>query len=178
MQSMCKNPYSARWPHHRQCPNLKQQQQQQQQHDNQDEDDWNRVTVKYGAATETYTSLAHLWNEWYSEYDAHSGEDPAQNYPWIMVRMEDVVFHTVETVTAVCQCAGGEVTEPFEYTVESAKKDSPGHDTSTGIVKAWTRYGQPLPPRAGFTGDDYEAALEAIDQNWMDRLHYHHPPPS
>lgn len=75
MKSMCKNSYSARWNHDRngKCPNL-------QNHDNNHE--WNRVTVKYGAGSESYTSLAHLFNDWYHGYTHNA------SYPWVMIRME------------------------------------------------------------------------------------------
>lgn len=176
MQSMCKNPYAAHWSHYHQCPNLK---------DPATERNWNQVTVKFGAATEIYQSLPHLWNDWYNDYlkasePTFSNDRDERHYPWIMVRMEDLVFHTVETVTDVCECAGGRLYEdrPFHYITDSAKADSPGHDTSTGIAEAWIKYSQPLRAGAGFTPSDYASALEAIDQKIMDHLHYHHPPPA
>ena len=73
MTSMCKNSYAARWNHRGfACPHLR----------NDDEDAWNTVSVKYGAGMETYTSLAHLFNDWYHEYTRNA------TYPWIMIRME------------------------------------------------------------------------------------------
>jgi hypothetical protein len=154
---------------------------------------WNEVTVIYGAATESYTSLQHLWNDWYNDYlqasivpdQGHHNKNKdltivdESHFPWVMVRIEDLVFHTVETITKVCECAGGTIRNdrPFKYIQNSAKADSPGHDTRTGIAEAWIKYSRPLEPAAGFTADDYEAALEAVDQNLMDLLHYNHPPP-
>lgn len=199
MQSMCKNPYAAKWSHHGTCPNLQLRSKSDAESGADAAATWNQVTVKYGAATETYQSLQHLWNDWYNDYlqtaimpgnnehhghhvdavTASSQQQQQQHYPWIMVRMEDLVFHTVETVTAVCECAGGRIYEdrPFHYITDSAKADSPGHDTSTGIAEAWIKYSRPVAPGAGFDAADYEAALEAMDQNLMDLLHYHHPPP-
>jgi hypothetical protein len=161
MQSMCKNPYSARWPHYGKCPNLLQP----------DGVSWNNVTVKYGAASDHYQSLAHLWNDWYRQYDTET------TYPWIMIRMEDLVFHTQSTVQQVCACAGGEMRtdRPFQYVADSAKKDSPGHDTTTGYAQAWIKYSKPLAVQAGFAKDDYEAALTALNAELMDKFGYHHP---
>jgi hypothetical protein len=161
MQSMCKNPYSAKWPHYGKCPNLRQQ----------DGVAWNNVTVKYGAASDHYQSLAHLWNDWYRQYD------PEATYPWVMIRMEDLVFHTQSTVQQVCACAGGEMRtdRPFQYVADSAKKDSPGHDTTTGYAQAWIKYSKPLAVQAGFAKDDYEAALTALNAELMDKFGYHHP---
>jgi len=159
MQSMCKNPYTAKWPHWHTCPNLR------------DDDSWNNVTVKYGAATESYSSIVHLFNEWYEAYDQ-------ADYPRLLIRMEDLVFHTKETITKVCECAGGKIRRdrPFVYVVDSAKKDSPGHDTSTGFAEAWIKYSKPLQVQAGFTESDYEAALTVINQELMEKFGYRHPP--
>lgn len=157
---MCKNPYTARWPHFHICPNLRLN------------GGWNNVTVKYGAGTATYKSLVHLFNDWYRAY-----LDDLNN-PYLMVRMEDLVFHTKETITQVCGCAGGRIRSdrPFVYIVDSAKADSPGHDISTGFTQAWIKYSKPLQSRAGFVDEDYEAALEGIDQSLMDQFDYRYPP--
>lgn len=68
------SPYTAKWKHGRRdnCPNLK----------SSDSGGWNNVTVKYGAGTEAYQSLAHLFNDWYHGYTKHA------DYPWIMIRIE------------------------------------------------------------------------------------------
>lgn len=162
MQSMCKNPYSARWSHWKKCPNLLQE----------DGVSWNNVTVKYGAAQDHYQSLAHLWNDWYRQYVQEA------DYPFVMIRMEDLVFHTQSTVTQVCSCAGGVIRtdRPFQYVADSAKKDSPGHDTTTGYAEAWIKYSKPLKAMAGFAEDDYGAALKALNSDLMDTFGYHHPP--
>lgn len=160
MQSMCHNPYTARW-RHRGCPSLKLG------------DDWNPVSVKYGAATENYSSLAHLFNDWYHDYYSKA------DYPFVMIRMEDLVFHTKSTIRQVCECAGGAIRtdRPFRYVTDSAKKDSPGHDTSTGLLEAWIKYSQTLPRRMEglWTREDYEAALESLDQSMIDLFHYQNP---
>lgn len=160
MQSMCKNWYSARWEHRNQCPNLKKT-----------PSTWNNVTVTYGAGVKSYQSLVHLWNEWYTAYTV-------VDFPLLMVRMEDLVVHTKVTISSICECAGGRIRSdrPFTYIVESAKKDSPGHDTSIGLAEAIIKYSQPLQVEAGFTHDDYEAAYETIGQQLMDAFGYYHPP--
>jgi hypothetical protein len=180
MQSMCKNPYTARWPHASICPHLVVNASESSRQ-------WNPVTVKYGAGIENYTSLVHLWIEWYDQYarlvlDNEVVENQATSYPVLIIRMEDLIFYTQETVTQICQCAGGIIyaDKPFEYVVESAKKDSPGHDTSIGLTEAWIKYSKPLQPHAGFVQEDYLAGLDALKHDdrfkLMERLHYHHPP--
>ncbi|KAL7572922.1 hypothetical protein ACA910_004566 [Epithemia clementina (nom. ined.)] len=193
MQSMCKNPYTARWVYGRkgQCPHLLLEPQQAAHRSdiqadvavddarNDDpnkgdrKDNWNLVTVKYGAGTETYKSLAHLFNDWYHGYTKHA------NYPWVMIRMEDLIFHTKETIERVCHCAGGRLIEhanhrAFEYTVDSAKADSPGHDTSTGLVEAWIKYSKSPWPQAmeTWSPDDFLAAKEILDPKLMEFFRY------
>lgn len=159
MQSMCKNPYTAKWAHWQQCPNLR------------PHGTWNEVSVQYAAGTDEHKSLAHLYNDWYNGYFKDA------DYPFVMIRMEDLVFHTKETITQVCECAGGRIRNdrPFAYVTESAKNDSPGHDTSTGLIEAIIKYSQPLQEHAGFTLEDYQAALEAIDEDLTHRFQYQNP---
>ena len=109
MQSICKNPYTARWKHARTCPNLKAS----------DNEEWNPVSVKYGAGVDSYQSLVHLWNDWYNEYYKQ------ESFPFLMIRMEDLVFHTQATIEQVCECAGGQLHSSFKYITKSAKADSP-----------------------------------------------------
>jgi hypothetical protein len=167
--SMCKNPYTARWAHNfHNCPHVV------IEDDTQHADNgphWNPVQVTYGAGVEKYTSLIHMYNDWYREY-VHD-----VIYPRVIIRMEDLVFYTPETITAVCTCAGGKIRtdRPFQYIVDSAKKDSPGHDTSVGLLEAWIRYSRPLPPHMEFSDMDYQAILEGVDQNLVDHFHYQHP---
>jgi hypothetical protein len=170
---MCKNGYTAKWDHQktakdgalRNCPNLKAT----------DSSEWdNPVTVTFAEKREDHhKSLAHLWNDWYSYY-----LDDA-DFPFVVVRMEDLVFYPKETTKVVCECAGGKIgTEQgkFQFVVESAKKDSPGHDKSTGIFAAWVKYSKPPPPQYGFTQSDYDAAKEALNSQLMESLGYEHPP--
>jgi hypothetical protein len=78
MHSMCKNPYTTRWHVKRRdaCPDLR-----LEPPDNTLEKDddlpWNNVTVKYGAGSEHYQSLVHLFNDWYHEYTERA------DYPWV-----------------------------------------------------------------------------------------------
>ena len=94
MQSMCRNPYTAQWSHKRnQCPNLRHYSQEEQNDD--EAKAWNPVTVKYGAGTEHYHSLAHLYNDWYHGYTEHA------KYPWIMIRMEGTLAGFLSIMSVV-----------------------------------------------------------------------------
>ena len=89
-----------------------------------------------------------------------------------------MVFYTKETITQVCECAGGEIRKdrPFVYTVSSAKADSPGHDTTVGFYEAWIRYSRPLEPRGGFSDQDYQAIKSVLDPELIRIFGYRHPP--
>ncbi|KAL3909534.1 MAG: hypothetical protein SGILL_008049, partial [Bacillariaceae sp.] len=174
-KSMCKNGYTAKWDHHKtgkdgmtlKCPNLK-------VGGGSDNKVWNPVTVTFAEKREDHhLSLAHLWNDWYSYY-----VDQA-DYPFVVVRMEDLVFYPKETTQIICECAGGRIQtdrDSFGFIVDSAKADSPGHDKSTGIFAAWVKYSKQPGPKYGLSGSDYASAKEALNGKLMERLGYEHPP--
>ena len=169
MKSMCHNTYTAKWPRGRRgnlCPHLV----------------WDarsmtptNLTVQYGNYEDVFDSLAHLWNGWYHQYWKEA------DYPFLLVRFEDLIFHTKNVTTQICHCAGGIIRtdRPFFYIVESAKA-GPGHgrkEDRTGMVQAWIRYGNALPVRGGFSKVDYKAARKFLDRDLMDIFGYQHPPP-
>ena len=166
-KSMCKNGYTAKWDHGRthNCPNIM----------GPDNTYSNTLTVRFAEnREETHQSIAHLWNEWYAQYVKDA------DYPFLMIRMEDLVFYAKETTTAVCNCAGGKIRtdQPFKYVVDSAKADSVGHDHSTGIVQAWIKYSRPPPPQYDFSDRDYEASKQTLDSDLMETFGYKHAPPN
>jgi len=163
-QSMCRNSYTAKWDHNkRRCPELRIA----------PNGEWNNpVTATFADKREDHhKSLAHLWNDWYSYY-----VDQA-DYPFVVVRMEDLVFYPKETTKAVCECAGGKIVtgDEFKFVVDSAKADSPGHDHSTGIFAAWVKYAKKPLPKYGLPDEDYQAARKALDETLMSSLGYRHP---
>ena len=55
-----------------------------------------------------YTSMVDLWNTWYGQwYNV--------DFPRLMVRFEDLLFHAEETITKVCECGGGRMRTNFRY---------------------------------------------------------------
>jgi hypothetical protein len=169
MKSMCKNSYTAKWPRGKRgnlCPHLV----------------WDatsmtptNLTVQYGNYEDVFDSLAHLWNGWYHQYWKEA------DYPFLLVRFEDLIFHAKNVTTQICHCAGGTIRtdRPFFYIVESAKA-GPGHgrkEDRTGMIQAWIRYGNALPVRGGFGKLDYKAARKFLDRELMDTFGYQHPPP-
>jgi hypothetical protein len=165
MASMCKNGYTARWPHSsQQCPNLVDREERPSEPV--------AVNVTYAEKrTSSHSSLAHLWNDWYNDYK-HA------NYPRLMVRFEDLIFYPREMTKLICECAGGELQLPFTYIVNPAKT-GPGHGKKserTGMVQAWIRYGKKPEIMGGFQTADYRAAREFLDKDNMKIFGYSHPP--
>jgi len=89
----------------------------------------------------------------------------------LLVRFEDLIFHTEETITTVCECAGGKLLFPgkFRYIVESAKKggDRIHGKERTGFVDALVRYGT-LAKR--YNGYDSIEDLKFIQKNVHPKL--------
>ena len=177
--SMCKNQYTATWDHTKtkkesnngmptNCPVLK-------QGSGAPTAPWNPVTVTFAEERKDHhLSLAHLWNDWYSYYIDGKGGD----FPFLVIRMEDLVFYPKETLHQVCECAGGKIRtdQPFQFITDSAKGDSKGHDTSTGIYEAWIKYSKPNTKETyGFPDADYANARFALNGTLMESLGYQHP---
>mmetsp|Transcript_4707 Transcript_4707/g.11262 ORF Transcript_4707/g.11262 Transcript_4707/m.11262 type:complete len:396 (+) Transcript_4707:142-1329(+) len=179
--SMCKNGYTAKWDHTktqkkgdgkpRNCPALK--------YGNTDKSPWNPVTVTYAEKREDHhLSLAHLWNDWYSYYLDLGKRGGGDDFPFLIIRMEDIVFYPKETIYKVCECAGGKIRDdqPFQLITDSAKGDSPGHDASTGVYEAWIKYSQPnTKERYAFSEADYKNAQKTLNGTLMEALGYKHP---
>lgn len=129
--------------------------------------------VRYKLTNTTHTSLAHLWNDWYNEYI--QGE-----FPRLVVRMEDLVFHAKSVITQVCECVGGTTTlgrRDFAYITESAKHGEIHGNDKTSLLQAMIRYGSSskLNRTRGMTREDIEYARKVFDANLMDMFGYKHP---
>lgn len=161
MSSMCRVSYTARWQH-RICPHLV------------DSKSGNpiQVDVKLAEQWLNFTSLAHLWNDWYAQYERDA------SYPFVIVRFEDLIFRQYETTKSLCNCAGGVVPseKTFKFIVNSAKI-GPGHGSDrTGMLDAWIKYGKPMDAKAGFSDVDFRASIDFLSKSLMQKLGYKYPP--
>jgi len=156
LQSMCRHHYAARWPHtNDHCPdftlpNIK-------------------AVVHYAEMSKNHDSILHLWNDWYTEYRT-------ANFPHLMVRFEDLVFHPEEVTKQVCHCAGGEMRKDgrFIYIVDSAKKGKAAHGKNrTGYVDAIVKYGSAARRYDGYRyKEDLEYIRDNVDPQLMDIMQY------
>jgi hypothetical protein len=162
MQSMCKNPYGVKWPHHDHCPNLVDREGRPV-----------AVTTKYTFGTPKknnvqkfqihYASLVHLWNDYYREYF-----DSPQ--PRLLIRYEDLLYHGPEVLTAISTCVG--LTMPtFRYVTETSKTHGSGAD----FRQALTKYGNAAARLAPLTAADQQFARDMLDERLMTTFQYKYP---
>lgn len=176
MESMCSHPYTAKWDMHENgtqgkiCPHLVYVKSASEK----------KVPVELTARLAeqdlSYGSLAHLWNEWYAQYWKDA------DYPFLLVRLEDLVLRQYNTTKILCNCAGGVVPleDKFKYIVKSAKQ-GPGHGKQqdrTGMIDAWMKFSEPMKVKAGFSTMDWEAALALLSRELMEKMNYKYPPSS
>lgn len=96
---------------------------------------------KPGYKTIFYSSLVHVWRDWYRQY-FHE-----RSYPMLMVRLEDLIFRPVPVVQQICDCIGGRFDlkhQTFLIFKDSANQGK-GHGKrrSTGLVSTFIKYGKP-----------------------------------
>ena len=178
MASMCRHSYEAKWRHYPEhCPNLV-----ANKFDKGKElGDIIPVFVKFATKhigdeplpdpkNKTfvgYDSLVELWNRWYTEW-------MAADFPRLMVRFEDLLFHAEVTITQICDCAGGTMRPRFRYVEDSAKGASGPHAGSAGFLASLVNYGNSTKRMKDILTDeaDYEFAKENLDEKLMKDFGY------
>lgn len=178
MASMCRHSYEARWRHFSEhCPNLVANKFDKgkelgeiipvfvkfaTQHigDEPMPDPKNKTFVKYD-------SLVEVWNRWYTEWTA-------ADFPRLMVRFEDLLFHAEVVITQICDCAGGKMKPRFRYVEESAKGDHGPHAGSAGFLASLVNYGNSTRRMKDILTDeaDYQFAKENLDEKLMKDFGY------
>ena len=190
MQSMCRHRYAARWVHMEdRCPNLVALEADLEAnkdlkklfnsdaHKN-DEEKLVPVRIKYAEDTwHKHDSLAHFYSDWYGEY-------LNADFPRLMVRFEDLLFHGEKVIRTLCDCGGGVPRKDngrsgaFAHISESAKKGPNAHGPKaarTNLVGALIRYGTFANRTDTMTPEDLMAARKHLDPAIMDAFGYVHP---
>jgi hypothetical protein len=109
-----------------------------------------------------YDSLTDLWTKWNRQYlDA--------DYPRLIIRFEDTLFHAEKVIKMVSECAGLPVATPFKYRLQAGKE----HGNSTDFVSAMAKYGTSRGRYAGgLTPKDLKHARKTLDPELMSIFHY------
>jgi len=177
----CRNPYDVTWPHSYpdNCPNLVAKHthffgeegnkgNDSNNHVNRNNDG---IAVEVRRSKDSIThheSLAHLWNDWYSEY-----YDPIESFPRIMVRYEDLLFHTQEVISKVCTtCMGGTIPYKKVKLLPTSAKLASAHKSRTGLLEAMIHYGSAKRRLEGFTRDDVIFANQHLNTDLMTTFGY------
>jgi len=186
MSSMCRHPYAARWFHRKgRCPNLVPLTEEEKEGlvDGGGDGGSVPVTVNYPEHPTHHASLAHLWNEWYGDW-----YDKTNEFPFLVVRFEDLLFHAEEVVSQACHCAGGtmismegftgglrkeedQVKKGFRYITESAKTGK-AHKGSSSLAPALLRYSNATLRVEPYQDEDLNFCKRTLDQDLMDHFHY------
>ena len=171
MQSMCRHEYGAQWKHSEEhCPNLVPNVVDIAQGWANETDEAIPVQVKYKEFTNHHESLVDFWNSWYQDYIK-------ADWPRLLVRFEDLVFHPRKVTQTVCECAGGEMNKvPFKYIVDSAKKGAGAHGKErTSYVDALVKYGTEKGRYKGMDPADLAFARQHLDPELMKLFGYPYP---
>jgi hypothetical protein len=176
MQSMCKHPYEARWPHNLRCPHLADVETATTRRRNNNGNYKHAmvktvpVDVKYNPWIQ-FDSLIHFWAQWYKEY-------LEADYPRLLVRFEDLQFHAKELIDIVCQCAGAvprNEDEVFRYVVDSAKWGPAHRDRTSNMVTTMIKYGTDKNRFQGMTEADKKVASSVLTPELMELFGYEIP---
>ena len=180
MNSMCRHSYAANWRHvDGHCPNLVAISEKEKEiikilndnrNDKADEgkgEETFKVNIHYRDTNITHhDSLADLWNTWYGDWIN-------ADFPRLIVRFEDLLFHTETVVRKVCECGGGEIRDVnnFKYSVSSAKTGK-AHKGSNGLVKSMTTYSDTIKRLKSFTVQDLDYAVTTLRSDIMTMFKY------
>jgi len=169
LQSMCKNPYAARWRHRaRHCPNLVP-----------DAQDWEmfhsnltasggkfNVTVHYDKDQKfAWDSLIHFYNDWYMYYWKTA------DYPRLFVRFEDMLLFAPAVMEQIANCVEAERPETFRYQVTAAKH----HGSGNGLLDAIFKTGSAEARFKSMSKEDVAYAVDHLDKELMGLMQYSLP---
>jgi len=198
MQSMCRQSYAAQWAYSKSsCPNIVPYPSDIEAYPRFRNKKHIPVHVTYDRGMQIkYESIAHLWNEWYAEYvgfkgNANEHKQPRhtsestmeeQAFPFLLVRMEDLIFHAKTIVPQLCECIGGTLSgDEVSQVAIIANGFNSGIDTSgglmTGLVRSIVNYGNITKRRDGYPKFQLEAAMDTLDSNLMNLLGYRYEIP-
>jgi len=169
---MCESPYTMEWERTtKHCPNLIEDSALLGDSES-IEQMGSHVHVDWGGNKRTWPSLAHVWSEWYSEY-------VESEFPRLIVRFEDLLFHPEYVVDQIRQCSGADWrSDRFVYSTSPVKTNVyfEQYKAQTGYVSAILKYGKDYGQRIrNMTDEDVEYAKDFLNSTIMQMFGYHHP---
>jgi hypothetical protein len=114
-----------------------------------------------------YDSLVDFYNTWYNQWRD-------VDFPRLMVRFEDLIFHAEETVTQICSCGGGSMKPVFKYVEDSAKGQGGPHKGSAGFLASLVTYGNSTLRNKDILreANDVNYAREHLDKDLLELFGY------
>ena len=159
---MCGSPYSLEWQRNAtHCPNLvnvdhwndRSKLSAFSNNNNDKPTQGSQVRIRWGPTgnyIRSWPSLVEMYNEWYNEYVVNT-----QNISRIMIRFEDLLFHTEHVIDAIRECAGAKwihttnVTTNIQHengTVTVAVEERPVFQYTVSPAKSHPYFIQYKPP--------------------------------
>jgi hypothetical protein len=89
-------------------------------------------------------------------------------FPFVMVRFEDILYNQEETVKTACECAGGKLADVFQYKDSAAKR----HGGKEGAFDVLRKYGDREKRIEGWRKEDLEFLDSVVDQDLMELFEY------
>lgn len=169
MNSMCRHQYAASWRNiEGHCPNLVPITPEEENMISPRKTF--QVSINYHKHNVTrHDSMTELYNEWYGDW-------MDVEFPRLIIRFEDLLFHAEEVVGRVCKCGGGVMKDgPFQYVQDSAKKGA-AHKGSNGLVKSMLQYGNVRKRTEGYSLQDLQYAESSLRSDILDVFHYNKIP--
>jgi len=167
MTSMCRHKYFTSWDRSSDhCPGLVPSTTEEKK--NHPNDPSLRVRMKYIKSNITYyDSLVELWNTWYNDW-------VYVDFPRLIVRYEDLLFHAEYLTKQVCKCAGGVMNKRAFKQIAGAAKTLPIHKGSSGLLESLLRYSNSTVRKEQYWKDDIEYARKHLNSEIMNFFHYEH----
>lgn len=106
-----------------------------------------------------------MYSDWYLQY-FHA------DYPRLMIRFEDILYHQEDVIRKIQQCIGMNTSKPFIFQTRSAKWHGDPTDFTTALQKYVT---ESLRSR-GLNHDDRQYAREKLHPDLMRTFQYKHIP--
>jgi hypothetical protein len=166
MQLMCHLPFNANWTRGEKgrCPNFVPSAAERADPRFNNMSTFHVEVIHDDVLRERYASLVDLWSSYYRSY-------VAADFPRLIVRFEDLVFHAERVMDLVSQCIGSPMMKSFDYSLPDRS------------LLAGGRYGQMLKLYATEEGRYSHLTMAdllyqkyALSPALMDLLHYKHMP--
>lgn len=131
------------------------------------------LNVRYKNEVARHESLAHFWKSWYHEYYN-------VNFPRLMIRLEDLVFHPYKTLQSICDCVEGSFASEKDFSlvatsVKNVASAAHSKTRKTDLVSSFFLHLRSNRTQ-GMTVEDLEFSRNVLDDSIVRQFFRYHPP--